>query len=53
MDEAAINALFPGCISLGFIGDTVTLRVPDWNEAWKLNQSHLRYLAGLAKFLGK
>jgi len=52
MDEATFNTLFPGCVSLGFMGDTVKVRVQEWDEAWKLNQSHLRYLAGLAKFLG-
>lgn len=47
------TALFPGCLGFSVSPDTVSIRVSDWDQAWKLNQSYLKTLAGLARFLGR
>ncbi|MGB3208898.1 MAG: hypothetical protein WBB28_28230 [Crinalium sp.] len=44
--------LFPGCLGFGVSENTVIVRVSDWHDAWKLNQSYLKTLAGFASFMG-
>ncbi|MCT7973404.1 hypothetical protein [Laspinema olomoucense] len=47
------SPLFPGCIGFVLEKDTLQVRVQSWDEAWKLNQSYLPYLASLGRYFGK
>ncbi len=53
MEQINKSVLFPGCLGLGIEGQALQIRVKSWDEAWKLNQSYLPYLAALAKLFGK
>lgn len=53
MKQINKSVLFPGCLGLGIEGEALQIRVKSWDEAWKLNQSYLPYLAALAKLFGK
>ncbi|MCT7952960.1 hypothetical protein NG798_24485 [Ancylothrix sp. C2] len=53
MEQINKSVLFPGCLGLGVEGQALQIRVKSWDEAWKLNQSYLPYLAALARLFGK